>query len=179
MKNYALFSLALLGTSLAATAGTKDMVLKEVPPPPAPAPCFAAGDFSLDLFAGYVWAADEDSGDGTYGDSATGGIGLNYFFTEMIGVGVDAYWYDSDGAIHSFDGSLIVRFPIQEACIAPYVFGGGGFSTDSTNQGTYHAGAGIEWKASSTFGVFADGRYTWMDDTNDTVLARAGVRFTF
>lgn len=177
IKTFGIFAIALGATTMASFAGSKSYASKtEVAAPPMDEPCFTAGDFSLDLFAGYVWNQDDDSDDA---DAATGGIGLNYFFTEMIGVGADAYWYDHDGAIHNFDGSLIVRFPIQEICLAPYIYGGGGYRTNSHNEGSYHAGAGVEWKASDTLGIFADGRYTWLEDSGDTALARLGVRLHF
>lgn len=180
IKRYGIFALALVAPSFAVLAGPyKSVAMKEVAPPPMDEPCFAAGDFSADIFAGYVWGFDDEEAEEVYEDGAAGGVGFNYFFTEMVGVGVDAYWFDSDGTIHNFDGSLIIRFPIQEACIAPYVYGGGGFHTNSTNQGSFHAGAGVEWKFSDSTSLFGDGRYTWLDETNDTALARLGLRFSF
>lgn len=179
IKRYGIFAIALGASSMASFAGTKDYVSKEVPAPAPEEPCFKAGDFSLDLFAGYTWGQDDDNNKEVLDDAALGGVGVNYFFTEMVGLGVDAYWFDSNGAIHNFDGSLIIRFPIQSACIAPYIYGGGGFHTDGTNQGSFHAGAGVEWKFASTTSLFVDGRYTWLDESNDTALARAGVRLTF
>lgn len=177
IKRFGILALALTAPTLAAVAGTMDYsskASKEVPAPPViEEVCFEAGELQLDLFAGYVWA------EGGHDDSATGGVGINYFFTEMVGVGVDAHWWDGDGTIHSFSGSLIVRFPIQEICLAPYIYGGGGFDVNSEQYGSVHAGAGIEYRISDSIGVFADGRYTWGEDEYDDAMARGGIRFVF
>jgi opacity protein-like surface antigen len=145
------------------------------PPPPQPS-CFYAGELTLDAFAAGIIA----SNDGLYEDGVGGGVGLNYFFTKEIGVGLDAYWYDSEEVIHSGSASLIVRYPMDEICLAPYAFAGGGVHADSENIGSFHAGGGLDYRLTDTVGLFADGRYVWTgEDKNDFVTVRLGLRFRF
>lgn len=150
--------------------------------PEAPTYCFNAKEFSLDVFGSFV--TDVQSNAAYYGPGGGGGIGLNYFFQRNLGLGIDANWSGSgpdDTVIHQFSGSFIVRFPIEGSiCIAPYFFVGGGVNVDGSREGTLHGGAGLEWRATPKFGVFADGRYTVLgEEKNDTALFRAGVRFIF
>ena len=125
------------------------------------------------------------------------GIGVNYFFTRNVGIGVDATWLyakeasDTDGVegdhttIHNFTGSLIFRLPMDESCLAPYFFVGGGFHVDGEQWASAHAGVGIEYRiVPQKVGLFADGRWTYLGDRfgNDDLnffSTRLGVRFVF
>jgi hypothetical protein len=148
------------------------------PPPPIQVEsicaCFDEGKVSISLYgAGIVFD--------TLGDDALGGgLGVGYFFTEYTGVELDATWLATDQVLHNFSGSLVLRYPIKTACLAPYIFGGGGYATDSENQWTAHAGGGIDWRfgtGPNCFGIFADARYTWTEENMDFTLIRAGIRF--
>jgi hypothetical protein len=90
----------------------------------------------------------------------------------------DATWLDNESAIHAFTASVVIRYPIQSACIAPYILAGGGVHADSETQGTAHLGAGIDIRLMkwSCAGFFADARYTWADDTDNYTIVRAGFR---
>src|SRR5690606_33305629 len=126
-----------------------------------------------------------------------GGIGVNYFFTRNIGVGVDGTWIyadenaaasDNDGdntIFHNFSGSVIVRFPIDEICLAPYLFAGGGFHVDGDQWASAHAGVGLEYRiVPNKVGLFTDARFTYFGDRygrgdQNNIMVKAGVRFVF
>jgi hypothetical protein len=145
---------------------------------------YNANELSLDFFGSYL-AGERRAEDllktnirhGYWG----GGVGINYFFTRYLGVGGDIEIPDDNygNFVNNMDGSLIARFPIGNSGLAPYVFGGGGRQTDPTWQWTGHAGVGLEYRFNPVTGVFADGRYMWVDKTSDEILFRAGVRFAF
>ena len=114
--------------------------------------------------------------DGRWG----GGVGVNYFLTREIGFGFDANAPDNDGNFFdSVHGSLIARFPIESAGIAPYIFGGGGRQTEPRWEWSGHAGAGLEYRMNPITGIFLDGRYVWGEETSDSLLLRTGLRLVF
>jgi hypothetical protein len=145
---------------------------------------YTANELSLDFFGSYL-AGERRAEDlfktnirhGFWG----GGVGANYFFTREIGIGGDVLIPDDNfgNFINNVDGSLIARLPIGNSGLAPYVYGGGGRQTDPTWQWTGHAGVGVEYRFNPVTGVFADGRYVWVDKTSDEIVFRAGVRFVF
>lgn len=140
---------------------------------------FHDNEVSVDMFG--LYALPE--GSGRLDDGFGGGLGVNYFFTRNIGLGVDGYWWDGDQVskevVSSFTGSLILRLPIDSIHLAPYVFGGGGAHFSGIDQLSLHGGAGLEYRLTPTFGLFGDGRYTFTEDTNDFGLIRVGARFVF
>jgi hypothetical protein len=148
-------------------------------------PRYTAGEFSLEGFGSYM-AAERKIGDlfetnirhGEWG----GGVGLNYFFTREIGIGSDINIGDNRG--HFVDhvmGNLYARFPIEPSGFAPYVFGGGGRSTDQIWEWLLHAGIGIEYRFNPITGIFFDTRYIWhtKDGSTDRLQFRAGLRLAF
>jgi hypothetical protein len=143
---------------------------------------YLAQEFSIDLFGSYKRGSPEldDFLDAPEHGVFGGGIGVNYFFTKMFGVGVDASMHD-DGRqfVDNASSSLIARFPIGDSCFAPYVFGGVGWYFDPTGDWEGHAGVGVEFRLNPRTGVFADGRYVWPDGAGDTSLIRTGLRFAF
>jgi hypothetical protein len=121
-------------------------------------------------------------------------VGVNYFFNYNLGIGVDASWVsadenaslgDDDTVIHHYSGSLIWRFPIQEKCIAPYVYVGGGVACDGETWAFGHAGLGIEYRLQpQKLGVFADARWTYYGDRfgngdQNNFGGRVGLRWIF
>jgi len=143
---------------------------------PAPAAeCFRAHELQLDLFGLHGWTTQ-----GNHDDGFGGGLGVNYFLTKHLGVGVDGSIRDADAEIWNASASLILRFPIENGgrCLAPYILGGGGVQTNSTTAGSFHAGGGLEYRLPAGFGLFAEGRYFWAG-ANDQVQARAGFRIVF
>jgi Outer membrane protein beta-barrel domain len=141
---------------------------------PAVCDCFNAGPVFSIYGAGII-----PDGDGILDDGLGGGLSLGYFVNENFGLEVDATWLDNDSLIHNLTASAVFRFPIKPACIAPYVFAGGGLETDSVNQGVYHVGAGIDIRLGdgpTCPGIFVDARYTFADKTQDYTIVRAGFR---
>ena len=129
--------------------------------------------FSYDLFGAYG-TRDKDGGDG----NAFGiGAGVNYFFTDNIGVGVDTY---TDGIRFPYmlNASAIYRFA-TESMFNPYAFAGFGRQWKYAAQWTGHIGGGAEYKMKSGIGIFLDGRFVLAQETSDYGLLRVGVRLGF
>lgn len=166
-----------LGTAQAGTTVDKNPAPKNPPPITVESvcDCFDEGKVTVSLYgAGIVFES------GTTDDSLGGGLGIGYFFTEYAGVEVDATWLATDSVLHNFGASLVLRYPIKSACLAPYLLAGGGYETDSVQQWTAHLGAGIDWRFGSgptCPGVFVDGRYTWTEEDINFTLIRAGFKF--
>jgi hypothetical protein len=137
---------------------------------------------TYDLFAGYLAAQHGFSQaferypkDGTYG----GGIGVNYFSSQRVGIGTDISISNNRGAfIDSTTANLILRLPMGG--LAPYVFGGGGSSYEPSTQWIGQFGFGLEYRTKSRLGFFVDGRYVWgQKSDSDTSLLRAGLRLVY
>jgi hypothetical protein len=145
---------------------------------------FNANEFSFDAFGTFLgnerhFTAFPNTSihHGTWG----GGIGANYFWSQDVGIGVDTS--AQDGGVHFLDhvgGNLLVRFPIQQARLAPYVFAGGGRAFNPGWNWYGDAGAGLELRLNPKLGIFGDARYIWKDVAGgDQALLRAGVRLVF
>ena len=147
-------------------------------------PVFRAKEWSLDVF-GSVSIGQETinniSGERIEDDGRLGlGVAGNYFFTRNLGASIEAY---TENAAHSFvdntSGNLTYRFPIEGIRLAPYVFGGGGRQFDPSELWFAQAGAGAEFRFTSRFGVFVDGRYVFTDGTGNIGVGRLGARVSF
>jgi hypothetical protein len=134
---------------------------------------YRPAEFSIDLFGSYT---DHDVRNGENTDSWGGGLGINMFFTRMIGIGVDTHTDRWQFPQHAH-ASVIFRFPSGFG-FAPYALGGAGRDWDN-GQWSWHAGGGLELRLNKFTGLFADGRAIFPEDTPDYALARAGVRFGF
>jgi hypothetical protein len=98
----------------------------------------------------------------------------------MVGIGADAWSEDKTGKfIDDVSGNLIVRFPIANTGLAPYVMGGGGYQFDRVSQSFGQFGGGIEIRFNPHVGIFVDARYLVTRRTSDYGLGRAGLRFSF
>lgn len=147
-------------------------------------PFYKAHEFSIDAFAsGTVGESTIDhlSGSRIERDGRLGaGAGLNYFFTQNIGIGGEAY---SENTAHNFidsiEGNLIARLPLGRTGVAPYIFGGGGRQLDPLYQYFGQAGGGIEFRFAKHMGFFVDARYVLADKTDNFGLGRAGIRINF
>ena len=149
--------------------------------PPPVCPCFDPG-VELSLFAAGIFP---DS-DGYYeaDDEFGGGVGAGLFFTENLGVNVSYHAFNTDPSVeHYITADVVLRFPIHSACIAPYVFGGGGVVTNGGTDGLYRAGGGLDIRmdAMGCVGIFVDGSYNWVDgdEHDDAVIARVGFKIPF
>ena len=157
-----------------APAPVKNPVLTP-PPPPS---CFNPGEWTFDTSVAGLFV---DGGN----ELAGGGVGLTYFPTLNVGLGAD-YSVFSDG-IHIYNANLVLRAPIESACLALYGIGGVGGISNGDSSLTWSAGIGVEWRCSkkSNIALFADARYLWVDDYADfgdedeAILARAGIRVNF
>ena len=207
-----LAALGLVGTSF---AGQPMVSSKEYKQPAPPEHCFNDRELQFDIFGAFT------DGNRPYAGPIQehgwgGGIGVNYFFSRMLGVGFDATWlaaHDNTGGdvranqdrddgrdeevfeelgidsdlttIHNFSGSLIFRFPIDSACIAPYLFLGAGFHVDGKQWASGHVGGGLEFRiVPQKIGIFVDARYTYFGDRfgygdQGNVGLRSGVRIVF
>ena len=181
MKKTALTLLAIVGLASASFAGhavvTRDYKADKTPPPPT---CFNDVELQLDLFGAVGFGGEAD---GLMGDDTGwgGGIGVNYFFLRNVGVGLDATILGSDDTAFIYTANLIFRLPIDSACIAPYLFAGGGYAHDGDSFGVVDVGGGLEYRAvPHRVGIFSDVRWSYLfDDGQNFWTARAGVRFVF
>lgn len=154
---------------LASSAIAGPIAAKNPKAPVMPAPtcdCFAPGA-SFGAFGGAIF----DRGDNALG----GGLLGEYFFTENIGLQGSYGVYATSKEHHAFDASLVLRAPIKSLCIAPYALVGGGYSVNSTSEGNFHAGGGIDIRLANCTGIFADGAYHWANE-GDYTIVRLGVK---
>ncbi len=133
--------------------------------------CTAFGPgFDIGAFAGGFFP--KHGGNNVLG----GGVLAEYFFCENFGIQGSYGAYATSSTHHQFDGDLVFRAPIRSLCIAPYILAGGGMQSNSSNLGSYHAGAGIEAHLGS-FNIFADGAYHWVANDQNATIVRLGVKF--
>ncbi|HLX97000.1 MAG TPA: hypothetical protein VKU37_14765 [Verrucomicrobiae bacterium] len=108
------------------------------------------------------------------------GLGLNYFITRNIGIGADAYSENTTGVfVDNASGNLILRIPLGQCGLAPYVFGGGGRNFDALKTWFAQAGVGMEYRFTRNVGVFVDARGVLPDEAKYYGVGRLGVRFAF
>jgi len=132
---------------------------------------YNCGEISVDAF-GFHGSRDKDGhGSGAWGP----GAGVNYFFTQYIGVGADTY-ADAFEVPYLLNASAIVRYPILQTGVAPYIFGGGGREWTHTAQWLGHIGCGVEYRFRPEFGVFVDIRDVFPSSTKDYAVLRFGFR---
>ena len=108
------------------------------------------------------------------------GAGVNYFFTRCLGVGVEGYAENTDGVfVDSASANLILRLPIGDSGLAPYIFGGGGHQFGMTKEWFGQAGAGLEYRFTHHLGVFLDARCVVPDESDLYGVGRLGMTFAF
>lgn len=145
---------------------------------------FAENELSVDLFGDYNAQQNKFS---TVSASSLkhgkwgGGAGVSFFFTKMFGISADTHLEDDSGRlIDNVSGQAVLRFPIDSVHLAPYIFAGGGRDFEfGHNRWFQDAGAGLEFRLNHNTGIFADGRYVWVDKAQDYAMARAGLRVVF
>ena len=147
-------------------------------------PYYRAQELSLDVFGtGSVGEQTLDHVSGArleHNGRLGGGLGLNYFFTRCVGVGGDVYTENEHPSfVYSASGNLIVRVPLGDSGVAPYVFGGGGYQFDEVAQRFGQVGAGVEFRFNQQAGLFVDGRYVITDRTENYGVGRVGLRVSF
>jgi hypothetical protein len=147
---------------------------------------YRAQEFSVDLFgSGSIdqYTIDHLTGERIRHNGVLGGgAGINLFLTRYLGIGGDAnFERTAHQNIESPSGNLILRLPIADSGLAPYVFGGGGHQFDENDSGQNFAegGGGIEFRFEKDIGLFVDARYVFAQKTENYGMARAGLRLNF
>jgi hypothetical protein len=213
MKKYIITGVMAAVAATSAFAGTTT-VSKEVTP--VEAPClFRDNEFQIDAFGlGYFNQGGNNFNyygnniDGISGRPAWGGgLGINYFFSRYIGIGLEQDLYGRNSGNSPWDagytrwatiGNLFLRYPICSWNLAPYLMIGGGANYGSTpkvdigngqrigtfnsGQGFGHVGGGLEYRFTETIGIFSDARYIYSGVAglaNNNLMWRYGLRFAF
>ncbi len=106
--------------------------------------------------------------------------------TRQVTGSISSWENGAGGALQAVAGSLLLRLPMDQYCLAPYIFAGGGGNFDGTNSGSAHWGGGLEYRAiPHKLGIFTDARFVWEKTQSDGVgnphytLVRLGVRWVF
>jgi hypothetical protein len=153
--------------------------------PHDPPELYNGNEFNLDLFGGGTLNEhdlDRLSGARIHNDGRLGlGAGGDYFFVRNLGIGGEVY-SENAGQPHFLNeasGSVILRFPLGEGGLAPYIFGGGGHQFEPQMASFIHGGAGLEYRFSPNVGLFTDARWVSTDRIGNYGMARAGFRFAF
>lgn len=180
MKKYIITGLAaVVAATSAAVAGTEVSSKKVVIP--MEDPCrFRDQEFQIDA---YGQGAFYDTGRPGWG----GGLGLTYYFSRYIGIGVEQGLFGrNDRGSSSYTewntlGNLFLRYPICSWNLAPYAMvGGGGFYGTGQGRGAGVVGGGLEYRFTDNIGTFWDARYVYSGESpNSAVLSRVGLRFAF
>ena len=144
---------------------------------------FRAGEFQVD--AAVVGAAgkyDNRTNIGALG----GNLGLSYFLTRYLGIGIDNSLggtiggNGTSGALDNLQGQVIGRLPIESLHLAPYAMVGGGATWgNNRGQGNGNVGGGLEYRINRGLGLFGDYRWLYGNNGLSENLFRAGVRFVF
>lgn len=134
---------------------------------------YRAREFSIATYA----TLDLESvigGDAQYG----GGVGLDYFITRGLGLGLRAEAQDTRGGfIDQLGPRLTVRAPLWDK-LAPYGYVQGTFNLDRDDW-RVGTGAGIEYRFSKRLGVFAEAGAELDLDGGSRLKTAAGLRFSF
>ena len=181
-------SLLAIVLATAATSFAGQVVSSKKVVVPADDCRFHSNEWQID--SSTVGAAGTYNGQGKQG--LGGNLGVNYFFTQYLGIGVDdsvgsvrdsgATGFSGLQAMDSLQADLLLRYPICSWNLAPYVMIGGGASWGPVSQGDGNVGFGAEWRLLPHLGFFADCR--WLYGSNGAAslsmaLPRVGLRLSF
>jgi hypothetical protein len=145
---------------------------------------YRQNEASLDIFGSASvgrYTLDHISGERVRQNTRLGlGLGLNYFFTRNLGIGLDAYSENTTGAfVDSASANLIFRMPIGTSGFAPYIMGGGGRQFERPEIWFGQFGGGFEYRFTPQVGAFLDARWVFPEETKYYGVARAGLRLAF
>jgi hypothetical protein len=132
--------------------------------------------FELGVFGGGAISDSDHTG-----SALGGGASLAYFFTPEIGVDASYGVFAFEDEVHLVSADVVLRYPISQAGLAPYlVVGGGGARANGENAGVYRLGGGLDVRFQPNgMGIFADGIYNWVVGQDNFTIARLGVRIPF
>ena len=175
-------TLALLTVAVSVTgafAGTSAKTFKQTVAPAAECK-FRDQELQVDAFAAGAFYNEGRPGWG-------GGLGVNYFFTKFIGIGVeqDILGREKVGGGSNTEwatsGNLFLRYPICSLNLAPYALAGGGAAYGTgKGHGFGNVGGGLEYRVTDNIGLFSDARWVYSaEEPKSAVLGRAGLRFAF
>ena len=139
---------------------------------------------SLDLFGGGTLDEhdiDRLSGARIHHNGRLGlGAGGSFFVTRNLGIMGEAYSEDPHPKlVGETSGSVVLRFPLGESGLSPYLFAGGGHQFEPQEAGFAHGGAGLEFRFTPNIGIFTDARWVSTDRIGNYGMARAGLRLAF
>jgi hypothetical protein len=169
-------------TSTSSTSSTSSATTSSSQSPPLS--LYRDQEFSVDIFAGGTLnenGFDHLSGEEIHHDGRVGlGGGGSFFFVRNLGIEGEVYTQNTDGHfIDETSGNLVLRAPIGESGLAPYIFGGGGHLFDPVSTTLGQGGAGLEMRFCPYVGVFVDGRWVFTDRIGNYGMGRAGLRVAF
>jgi hypothetical protein len=172
-----LFAVAMLASSVMAGPVTYDKGSKGVVPPTPTESCFGPG-FDIGIFGSALLPSTTRNG---YDDGGGGGILVDYFFCNYVGIEASYAANSTASTLHTYGADLVLRAPIESLCVAPYIMAGGGGDTDGSSLGQFNAGGGLDFRfRGSPIGLFADAAYYWHSDSDrdrDYTLIRAGLKW--
>jgi hypothetical protein len=217
MKKYIITGVMAAVAATSAFAGTMTASKEVAPVEP---PClFRDNELQIDAFGlGDFYKGANNSN--FYGNNVRdfsgrpawgGGLGLNYIFARYFGLGIEQDLYGrgpggnvNDAADYGYTrwatiGNFILRYPICQWNLAPYLLIGGGanygnvpnFATAAgggnarfrmAGQGFGHVGGGLEYRVTENIGLFSDARYLYSGVSglaNNQLMWRYGLRFAF
>ncbi|MEO8352576.1 MAG: outer membrane beta-barrel protein, partial [Chthoniobacteraceae bacterium] len=157
------------------------------PVPYVPEAFYHDHEFSISAAAALAVRSGSLGRNATFSNSTAWGANLEgkYFFTRNFGLGLEETYIDAGKPVWGTAINAYLRAPLSEGSQwAPYLFAGAGLLYGS-DEGHFegHFGAGIEYRFTQKFGMFADGRQLWVDGRNDTIprigLIRTGFNFVF
>jgi len=158
--------LALLGVAWSGDAGKNT-----IPENPSH---FGTG-FELGVFGGGAIPSGDSSN-----SAAGGGVSMAYYFTPEVGVDASYGVFAFEDEVHLVSADVVLRYPISQACVAPYLVVGGGVRTNGDSAGIYRLGGGLDVRFQPDgLGIFADGIYNWVVGQDNFTIARLGVRIPF
>ena len=174
MKKLTIALLTVAVSATAAFAGTSAKTFKQTVAPVQECK-FRDQELQVDAFAAGAFYNQGRPGWG-------GGLGVNYFFTKFIGIGVEQDILGRGSNTEwATSGNLFFRYPICSLNLAPYALAGGGAAYGTgKGHGFGNVGGGLEYRVTDNIGLFSDARWVYSaEEPKSAVLGRAGLRFAF
>lgn len=138
--------------------------------------CFGETELQFDIYGAHV------DGGGVLGEGFGGGIAATYFFHRNFGVTLDGNITNSNvDDIWQASAGLVARYPFEigGVCLSPYVKVTGGVQSENGTNPFLGLGGGLEWRITPRVGLFGEATYGFVEDQDDMLNLRAGVRFVF